>query len=407
MNYNNIKNYRVGGRAGRRILASSYFDTQTRMAEEDARKAAEAYEKKSKWSKGLGDIWSKGAGLLTKSLTGDTLLGSLAQAYAKGYGQFMGETAGDLLTGKPKDVKRRTAFFADDFDDIEKLNKEQFGFSKDSMKNRLGRSLGKSGASLVGSATDYLGDVAKGELANLFTGSGDTFSTIQPPSEGERYAQGLEMGEAGEGLRFGRGDSFSNFSLAQPQQLTDPRALPSASDFEYGNASPAPFNMSPELLEDDKFFGLDDGNFEKSGGSIPSRYYNLLPSSFDSEAPSLQELASRGDETFFSDLGLDEIGKVSSPSLIGEEYALARDSNNMYNQMKELSRNLGVDIARQEGRLGQVLGNQEMRRPMFEDISPSNVQPVYNYFKPPMRGVGGGYQEGGLINPMSYARRIV
>ena len=396
MNYNNIKNYRVGGRAGRRILASSYFDTQRRMAEEDARKAAEAYEKKSKWSKGLGDIWSKGAGLLTKSLTGDTLLGSLAQAYAKGYGQFMGETAGDLLTGKPKDVKRRTAFFADDFDDIEKLNKEQFGFSKDSMKNRLGRSLGKSGASLVGSATDYLGDVAKGELANLFTGSGDTFSTIQPPSEGERYAQGLEMGEAGEGLRFGRGDSFSNFSLAQPQQLTDPRALPSASDFEYGNASPAPFNMSPELLEDDKFFGLDDVNLDYAEGSIPS--------SFSSEAPSLQELSSLD---YAPDLGLDNIAEVSSPSLIGEEYALARDSNNMYNQMKELSRNLGVDIARQEGRLGQVLGNQEMRRPMFEDISPSNVQPVYNYFKPPMRGVGGGYQEGGLINPMSYARRIV
>tara|TARA_R100001443_G_C3363150_1_gene179440 strand:- start:3328 stop:4524 length:1197 start_codon:yes stop_codon:yes gene_type:complete len=398
MNYNNIKNYRVGGRAGRRILASSYFDTQARMAEEDARKAAEAYEKKSKLSKGLGDIWSKGAGLLTKSLAGDGLVGSLAQAYSKGYGQFMGETLGDVLTGKPKDVKRRTAFFADDFDDVDKLYKEQFGFSKDSMKNRLGRSLGKSGASLVGSATDYLGDVTKGKLANLFTGSGDTFSTIQPPSEGERYAQGLEMGEAGEGLRFGRGDSFGNFSLAQPQQLTDPRVLPSASDSMI-NVGSGSFSMSPQLLEDDKFFGLDDVNLDYAEGSIPS--------SFSPDSPSLQELASRGDETLFSDLGLDEIGKVSSPSLIGEEYALARDSNNMYNQMKELSRNLGVDIARQEGRLGQVLGNQEMRRPMFEDISPSNVQPVYNYFKPPMRGIGGGYQEGGLINPMSYARRIV
>ena len=361
MNYNNIKNYRVGGRAGRRILASSYFDTQARMAEEDARKAAEAYEKKSKWVKGLGDIWSKGAGLLTKSLTGDGLVGSLAQAYAKGYGQFMGETAGDLLTGKPKDVKRRTAFFADDFDDVDKLYKEQFGFSKDSMKNRLGRSLGKSGASLVGSATDYLGGMAKGELANLFTDSGGTFASdnvsTAPLSKGEIYSQGLEMGESGEGLRFGRGDALSNLSLSQPQQLTDPRDLSSA-----------------------------DVNF------VP-------------DTPSLQELDIRRDETLFSDLGLDEIGKVSSPSLIGEEYALARDSNNMYNQMKELSRNLGVDIARQEGRLGQVLGNQEMRRPMFEDISPTYVTP-----RAPIENIQKrilGYAGGGLINPMSYARRIV
>ena len=76
------------------------------------------------------------------------------------------------------------------------------------------------------------------------------------------------------------------------------------------------------------------------------------------EAPNLSLKRGSG-----MDFDINNIQGVESPSLIGEEYALERDSRNMYNQMKELSRNLGVDIAKKEGRMGQVLGGLGLRMP--------------------------------------------
>ena len=94
---------------------------------------------------------------------------------------------------------------------------------------------------------------------------------------------------------------------------------------------------------------------------------------------------------------------VQAPSLIGEEYALARDSLNTQRQMEELSRNLGVNIARQEGRLGQVLGNQNIRRQGLMDLGINNISSVNPYFNLPMRNYAGG----GLFNPMQVGRRLV
>ena len=117
-------------------------------------------------------------------------------------------------------------------------------------------------------------------------------------------------------------------------------------------------------------------------------------SSISSQAPEAQfplRFASPENVTF-----------VREPSLFREEYALARDSLNTQRRMEALSRRLGIDIARREGRLGQVLPNQDIRNKGLMDLGIDSIYPVNPYFNLPMRNYAGG----GLFNPMKTGRRI-
>ena len=83
------------------------------------------------------------------------------------------------------------------------------------------------------------------------------------------------------------------------------------------------------------------------------------------------------------DLGLEDLMPVSSPSLIGEDFAIARDSLNMQRKYEDLARNLGMKI-------------DEMK-----------MQSGNNSLSSMKKGGMIGYQHGGLINMMPYSRRIV
>jgi len=105
------------------------------------------------------------------------------------------------------------------------------------------------------------------------------------------------------------------------------------------------------------------------------------------------------------------IESVQAPSsLIGEEYAMARDSLNTQRRMEDLSRNLGVNIATAEGRMGQTIPNQEIRRDMQED-NLYNTQVQMPYYRLPMYKHGGevgAYKGGrGLLSMAPFSRRII
>ena len=111
------------------------------------------------------------------------------------------------------------------------------------------------------------------------------------------------------------------------------------------------------------------------------------------------------------DFNLENIQRVDSPSsLIGEEYAMARDSLNTQRRMEELSRNLGVNIAKLEGRMGQAVPEQVIRRNAQED-SLYNTQAQMPYYRLPMYKHGGevgAYKGGrGLLSIMPFSRRII
>ena len=72
----------------------------------------------------------------------------------------------------------------------------------------------------------------------------------------------------------------------------------------------------------------------------------------------------------------ENIERVTQPSLIGEEYALARDSSNLQKQMKELYRNLGLNIARAEGGLDDTITDQVIRESPLQFNPDINLQNV-------------------------------
>ena len=110
------------------------------------------------------------------------------------------------------------------------------------------------------------------------------------------------------------------------------------------------------------------------------------------------------------DFNLINIQGVDSPSLIGEEYAMARDSSNTQRKMEDLSRNLGAYIATAEGNMGQAIPDQGIRRSVQED-NLYNTQAQMPYFRLPMYKHGGkvgAYKGGrGLLSMMPFSRRIV
>ena len=110
------------------------------------------------------------------------------------------------------------------------------------------------------------------------------------------------------------------------------------------------------------------------------------------------------------DFSLNNVQAVDSAPLIGEEYAIARDSLNTQRRMEDLSRNLGVNIATAEGRMGQAIPNQEIRRDMQED-NLYNTQVQMPYYRLPMYKHGGevgAYKGGrGLLSMAPFSRRII
>ena len=294
----------------------------------------------------------------------------------KGIGEGVGSFLGELAAGKIYDAgdlrdKSQTGLFRKDFEELVDMSEEQ-------ERGALGRAVGRG-------ASAYLGK---------FSGKG--------------LGESLDMlkGDAGSALNFGRGllktpgmegkvvdasgslvdipsanlqGAMNYFGYQEGGEIGEPlRELELRRDYGADRRSSAAIRREKEEEE------LDRLDMEMAyRRSLPlakereERIFNLNvqrdPMGKDPESIIRQEL----------DLGLEDLMPVSSPSLIGEDFAIARDSLNMQRKYEDLARNLGMKI-------------DEMK-----------MQSGNNSLSSMKKGGMIGYQHGGLINMMPYSRRIV
>ena len=460
MEYDTIKKYLGGGRispmgyqSGGYIpgVSQAMYHTgltrDARKAEEEFKQQAKELEKEQKMRGLLGKGGSHLGMLIGAALAPATGGASLALSTiaAKGIGSALGSAAGDLVAGKAYGADIRassTGLYGDSWDE---LSKNQNKLEGEVFNKALGR-----GASTAVSAG--LGDIAKMGAGSLLgkakfdlglqpdmagkvidsTGNLTSIPTVDTSIMDNYFqSQGYQMGDQVKPVKMA---DFHDFSKEDSKlshiaaMMKDRPELELRRDYNHRPTTTSEMmkRTSKKLFPD--YFAKErykpkheaegitkeehsDALENLYGGSRESRYETKL-SQMLGEAPNLSLKRGSG-----MDFDINNIQGVESPSLIGEEYALERDSRNMYNQMKELSRNLGVDIAKKEGRMGQVLGGLGLRMPESMDMDTSNVQPIYDYFKPPMRGGRGGYQGGGkvggysggrgLLSIMPFSRRIV
>ena len=440
MEYDTIKKYLGGGRispmgyqSGGYIPGVSQAMYHTGLTR-DARKAEEEFKQQAKELKKeqkMRGLLGKGGSYLGM-LAGAALApatGGLSLIAAKGIGSAIGSAAGDVVAGKAYGADIRassTGLYGDSWDE---LSKNQNKLEGEVFNKALGR-----GASTAVSAG--LGDIVSMEAGSLLNKAKFDLG-LQPDMTGkvidsagnltsiptvdtsimDNYfqSQGYQMGDQVKPIEMAEfhGSSKEDDALKSiAAMMKDRPELELRRDYR-----PKTQSTSHKLFGKDAYTDLhevkgftrdehSDALKNLYGGSGASTFRKA--SQMKGEAPNLSLKRGSG-----MDFDINNIQGVESPSLMGEEYALERDSRNMYNQMKELSRNLGVDIAKKEGRMGQVLGGLGLRIPESMDMDTSNVQPIYDYFKPPMRGLGGGYQGGGkvggrgLLSIMPFSRRIV
>jgi hypothetical protein len=346
MQYNTIRQYQEGG-ATRKALGQAFIGRGVIQAQEELEEQVKKAEKERKRRGLLGTLGSLAGTYALPALATAVLgpVGLVGGALLKGAGAGLGRGLGETLGGVgAEDVSEgSTGFLAKDFSTL-KDYQESLG------EGIGGRALGQAGATAL---TDFV-------LSGGFKALSDIKKSRQVADPALKQTMGFDIEAPELGLQRSLGEK--DFLTSGP--LT-------GSEVSLSDAIPS--DLSTES----------------------SRAIMSDASSISSQAPEAQFALRSG--------GLDMSPElVQAPSLIGEEYALARDSLNTQRQMEELSRNLGVNIARLEGRLGQVLGNQNIRRQGLMDLGIGSVSPVSPYFNLPMRRYAGG----GLFNPMKTGRRI-
>ena len=372
MQYNTIRQYQEGGLRSRARSLLSRLDIGREVKKEQERAAKEA--KKMNLEKGLGSLATFGLKkLLPTALTalvpGVGTIGALGlKALGTGASRYLGETIGDLLVKDPKLESKSGYLKTNVYDELSRVKREDRG-------KRLGRALG------AGASTALI-DLASSGFKSLIDARKSR--EVADPALKQTMGFDIEAPELGMQRSLGEQDFLTSGPLT-------------GSDVSLSDAIPS------DLSTDSSRAILSDA------------------SSISSQAPEAQfDLRS-------ADLDMSP-EFVQAPSLIGEEYALARDSLNTQREMEELSRNLGVSIARQEGKLGQVLGNQDIRRQGLMDLGIDNVSSVSPYFNLPMapnrapiantpsdasfiasylsRLQRPKFKGGGLFNPMKTGRRV-
>tara|TARA_R100000655_G_scaffold62308_2_gene100734 strand:- start:6 stop:1163 length:1158 start_codon:yes stop_codon:yes gene_type:complete len=375
--------YQEGGmsRRAKNILGSSFI----RKGVMDAQKSLEEESRQAGKEAGRRSLFGTVGGFLGKyvaptilaasGLGGVGLLGSaVAKGLGAGAGRYLGEKVGGL-TVKDSDVESPTGFLSSSFEDL-KDYREGLG------EGAFGRALGTgAGAFIASGGGDYLKAVGKSKLG-------------LPTSD-----KSVMIREDGELVK---------------------KMIPSVdTEAILGKAK------TPELMQAFKEADLTRKDIESKAMEANQR--RILSDEKDLQMMK-DEYASNPFKVFGDSNSEQDIQRVTSPSLIGEEYALARDSSNVQKQMEELSRNLGAYIATAEGKMGQAIPDQEIRRNSLFNFNP-NISTVgysqpavgYDYYNRsgnfPSVNVGDltvlggspiyGMNKGGLINPMSYARRII
>ena len=434
MKYNTIKGYLGGGyvrpmsyqsggyipvvsQANYGIGLQRDINQAQKEFEEQARKVAEEQKKRGLFST-LGSMAGTALGAALAPATG-----GLSLVAAKGLGSALGAGVGEMAAGKMYDSghvkKSSTGLFSEDFSDLSKLEKEMG-------RGALGRSLGAGAATALSAGVGELGKAGVGSLYGgtmnkLRFGTSDmtgkvvdsagnltSIPEIADTSIMDKYfeSKGYQTGgnvdilEHTANLRKKMADS----PMAGADTLTD-----------VGNQF-----VGPLLPEDAKFRdhmriisemseGIPELDIRRDYGAdrrSSARIRQMDKASQMKAEPANLDIK-RGSGM---DFNLSNIQGVDSPSLIGEEYAMARDSSNTQRKMEDLSRNLGAYIATAEGNMGQAIPDQGIRRSVQED-NLYNTQAQMPYFRLPMYKHGGkvgAYKGGrGLLSMMPFSRRIV
>ena len=392
MKYNTINEYMGGGymrpqmyqkgglsRAAKNILGRSFITRGVQGAERALREEGREARKEAQRRGLLGTVggflgkYVAPSLLAASGLGGVGLLGSaIAKGLGAGAGRYLGEALGSA-TVKDSDVKSPTGFLSSSFEDIKDYRE---GLSE----GAFGRALGTgAGTFITSGGGDYLKAVGKSKL-------------------------GLPTSDKSVMIRGADGKLVKEM-------------IPSV-DTEAIIGAKQPDN---ELMQ--AFKSADPMRENVMNKTRERALLAAQPGAISGGDDIALKQAQLGDIDFG-----ENIEKVESPSLIGEEYALARDSLNLQKQMEELSRNLGLNIAKSEGRLGETIPMQGIRRDSLLDFNP-NISPVrysrpmvgYDYYNRsgglPSVSVGDltvlggspryGMNKGGLFNPMSNARRVL
>ena len=294
----------------------------------------------------------------------------------KGLGEFIGGLGGELAAGKIYDAgdlrdKSQTGLFRKDFEELVDMSEEQ-------ERGALGRAVGRGASAYLGKFSGKgLGeslDMLKGDARSALNFGRGLLKT--PGMEGKVVdASGSLVDIPSANLQ----GAMNYFGYQEGGEIGEPlRELELRRDYGADRRSSAAIRREKEEEE------LDRLDMEMAyRRSLPlakereERIFNLNvqrdPMGKDPESIIRQEL----------DLGLEDLMPVSSPSLIGEDFAIARDSLNMQRKYEDLARNLGMKI-------------DEMK-----------MQSGNNSLSSMKKGGMIGYQHGGLINMMPYSRRIV
>mgnify|MGYP003115892978 CR=1 FL=1 len=506
MKYNTIKGYLGGGyvrpmsyQSGGYIPGVSQakygiglqrdINQAQKEFEEQARKVAEEQKKRGFFST-LGSMAGTALGAALAPATG-----GLSLVAAKGLGSALGAGVGEMAAGKMYDSghvkKSSTGLFTEDFSDLSKLEKEMG-------RGALGRSLGAGAATALSAGMGELGKAGVGGLYGgamnkLRFGTSDmtgkvvdsagnltSIPEIADTSIMDKYfeSKGYQIGgnvdilehtanlrkkmadspmagadtltdvgnqfvgpllpedakfrdhmriisEMSEGIpeldirRDYGADRRSSARIRRMDKASQMKAEPvdikrgSGMDFSLSNIQAVD---SAPLIGEEYAIARDSLNTQRKMEKLSrdlDRYigkaegrYHLGQAIPDQSILSDIKRPQQGDINFGQN-----IESVQAPSsLIGEEYAMARDSLNTQRRMEDLSRNLGVNIATAEGRMGQAIPNQEIRRDMQED-NLYNTQVQMPYYRLPMYKHGGevgAYKGGrGLLSMAPFSRRII
>ena len=434
MKYNTIKGYLGGGyvrpmsyQSGGYIPGVSQakygiglqrdINQAQKEFEEQARKVAEEQKKRGLFST-LGSMAGTALGAALAPATG-----GLSLVAAKGLGSALGAGVGEMAAGKMYDSghvkKSSTGLFTEDFSDLSKLEKEMG-------RGALGRSLGAGAATALSAG---MGELGKAGVGSLYGGAMNKlrFGTSDMTGKVVDSAGNLtsipEIADTSimdkyfesKGYQTGGNVDILEHTANLRKKMADSPMAGADTLTDVGNQF-----VGPLLPEDAKFRdhmriisemseGIPEVDIRRDYGAdrrSSARIRQMDKASQMKAEPANLDIK-RGSGM---DFNLSNIQRVDSPSLIGEEYAMARDSLNTQRKMEDLSRNLGAYIATAEGNMGQAIPDQGIRRSVQED-NLYNTQAQMPYFRLPMYKHGGkvgAYKGGrGLLSMMPFSRRIV
>ena len=434
MKYNTIKGYLGGGyvrpmsyQSGGYIPGVSQakygiglqrdINQAQKEFEEQARKVAEEQKKRGLFST-LGSMAGTALGAALAPATG-----GLSLVAAKGLGSALGAGVGEMAAGKMYDSghvkKSSTGLFSEDFSDLSKLEKEMG-------RGALGRSLGTGAATALNAG---IGELGKAGVGSLYGGAMNKlrFGTSDMTGKVVDSAGNLtsipEIADTSimdkyfesKGYQTGGNVDILEHTANLRKKMADSPMAGADTLTDVGNQF-----VGPLLPEDAKFRdhmriisemseGIPELDIRRDYGAdrrSSARIRQMDKASQMKAEPANLDIK-RGSGM---DFNLSNIQGVDSPSLIGEEYAMARDSSNTQRKMEDLSRNLGAYIATAEGNMGQAIPDQGIRRSVQED-NLYNTQAQMPYFRLPMYKHGGkvgAYKGGrGLLSMMPFSRRIV